>query len=454
MTVESSPPDLARLTGVRSGKRSYYREYVRSDQRMQRTVQALDSISRALVRTSEGPRTVLDEIARAAGEHLFGQWSLLGLRDGRLRRARPRFVAVDANGVSRDEADLPHIVRLELGAIRAGLSRSASTDDRWARVSMTIEGDSVGSLVVMHGLEAEPEPGDLSLLRILANQAAVSLHTAEQYQAGLELHRRAQHLYDEAAAHARDLVQRTSQLRQTERRLVAADQRELIDSERHRIARELHDSVTQLVLSAGMAVDLARLESVDLGPSAAHITDRLDQAKLLSQDAVQQLSDAIYSLHQTERGEDPASLPDLLEQMVEAYKPRLKATLRVEGGALPMDARLSHELGRIAGEALFNVAAHAEADRVDVRLVHGRNEISLVVADDGCGDPATLRRLLRIENESTYEVAHRGLANMKTRADRIGAALTLRRSRLGGIQVRVAVPLDAAHQYQVKERSV
>ena len=55
------------------------------------------------------------------------------------------------------------------------------------------------------GLDAEPEPGDLSVLRILANQAAVSLHTSEQYQAGLALHRRAQQLYDEATAQAHDL---------------------------------------------------------------------------------------------------------------------------------------------------------------------------------------------------------------------------------------------------------
>lgn len=444
MTAETQPADLARLTGVRSGKRSYYREYVRSDQRMQRTVRALDSISRALVRTSEGPRTVLDEIARAAGEHLFGQWSVLGLRDGRLRRARPRFVAVDAGGASCREEDLPHLVRLELGAIRAGLPASSSTDERWARVPMTIEGESVGSLVVLHGMDAEPEPGDLSLLRILANQAAVSLHTAEQYQSGLDLHRRAQQLYDEATAHARDLATRTSELRQTEQRLAAADQRELLDSERHRIARELHDSVTQLVLSAGMAVDLARLESADLGATTAHITGRLDQAKGLTQDAVQQLSDAIYSLHHSERGEGPATLADLLEEMVATYRPRLQATLRVEGGALPMDPQVSHELARIAGEALFNVAAHARASRVDVRLVHGRDEIILVVADDGCGDPATLRRLLRIEHGATHEVAHRGLSNMATRADRIGAAFTLRRSRIGGVQVRVAAPVQVA----------
>lgn len=441
MTAQPAAQDLARLTGVRSGKRSYYREYVRSDQRMQRTVRALDSISRALVRTHEGPRAVLDEIARAAGEHLFGEWTVLGLADGQLTRARPRFVAVDEHGVSHEEEDLPRLVRLELGAIRAGLAKPSATESRWARVAMTLEGREIGSLVVLHDLVDQPEPGDLSLLRILANQAAVSWHTSEQYQSGLDLHRRAQQLYDEAAAHARDLATRTSELRQTEQRLVAANRRELIDTERHRIASELHDSVSQLVLSAGMSVDLARVESADLGPVAAHVTDRLDQAKALTSHAVAQLRDAIYSLHPRGHGDDPTTLPDLLAEMASAYRPRLDVHVRVEGGMLATDAEAEHELARIAGEALFNVAAHAQAARVDVRLRHTADAITLTVADDGAGDPATLRRLLRIENRAGREAGHRGLSNMADRAARIGGTFSVRRARLGGVAISVQVPV-------------
>ena len=70
MSPRRQRPDLATLTGVRSGKTSYYRAYVRSDERMQRAVRAMDSISRALVRTVEGPRGLLEEVARAAAAHL------------------------------------------------------------------------------------------------------------------------------------------------------------------------------------------------------------------------------------------------------------------------------------------------------------------------------------------------------------------------------------------------
>src|SRR5918997_1394040 len=112
---------------------------------------------------------------------------------------------------------------------------------------MSLSGQQVGSLVGLHGPELDPEPGDLSVLRILANQAAVSLHTSEQYHAGVALHRRATRLYDEVRAHERDLEARTEELRRAEHQLVLATQRELIDAERHRIARELHDTVAQYV---------------------------------------------------------------------------------------------------------------------------------------------------------------------------------------------------------------
>ncbi len=90
--------DLATLTGVRSGKTSYYRAYVRSDERMQHAVRAMDSISRALVRTVEGPRGLLEEVVRAAAAHLNAEWTVLALADGHLKGARPRFLAADPDG--------------------------------------------------------------------------------------------------------------------------------------------------------------------------------------------------------------------------------------------------------------------------------------------------------------------------------------------------------------------
>ena len=434
--------DLARLTGVRSGKRSYYREFIRTDERMQRTIRALDSISRALVRTVEGPRSLLEEVARTAGDHLSAPWVVLGLCDGSLARARPRFVVVDGRGNAvEDEEDLLPDVRVELAAIRSGTTVPAESDSAWVRVPMTLEGKLVGGLVAIHDLPAPPEPGDLAVLGTLANQAAIALHTSEQYQAGLELHRRAQELYDEATAQALDLTARTNQLRQTEQRLVAAHQRELLDGERHRIARELHDSVSQFVLSAGMAVEMARGEVAGLGPAGAAAGQQLDRAKGLTQEAITQLREAIYALHHPESGESPASLSDLLTELAAHYRPRLQVQVRVEGRPPDLADTADHELARIAGEALFNVATHADAHRAVVRLRYSPGLMVLSIADDGVGDPLTLSRLLRIERHALTDGRHRGLANMAARAEKLNGSLAFRRARLGGVRVEVRIPL-------------
>lgn len=441
-------PDLARLTGVRSGKGSYYRAYVRSDERMQRAVRAMDSISRALVRTVEGPRGLLEEVVRAAGAHLAAEWTLLALADGHLRGARPRFLVLGPAGTpygepTNDDADLPPLVRRELGAIRAGHAARAHDDGRWTRVPMTLEGRPVGCLVGLRADDLDPEPGDLSVLRILANQAAVSLHTSEQYQAGLALHRRAQLLHDEVRAHERDLEARTAELRRVEDRLVLAHQRELIDIERHRIARELHDSVAQFVLSAGMAVEVARGEAEALGETAASISDRLGTAKELSQQAVDQLRRAIYALHRAP-GDTVVTLPELLREVADHHRPHLGLQVRVEGTAADLPAHAVHELARAVGEALFNVAVHARAERAVVRVRYKPHLVLVTVADDGRGDPTELSRLLRLERGRAGDGSHRGLANIESRLADLGGTVSFRRARIGGVRVEMRVPLPLA----------
>ena len=433
--------DLATLTGVRSGKSSYYRAYVRSDERMEHAVRAMDSISRALVRTVEGPRGLLEEVVRAAAAHLNAEWTVLALADGHLRGARPRFLASNGEAeITVDENDLPTSVRLELQSIRAGHTRPVIETTGWIRVPMTLEGRTVGSLVAQHRLEVDPEPGDLSVLRILANQAAVSLHTSEQYQAGLTLHRRAQRLYDEATAQARDLAERTAELRHVEERLLLANQRELIDGERHRIARELHDSVTQYVLSAGMAVEVARGEAEGLGKPGAQIRDRLTTAKKLSQDAVDQLRRAIYALHQPHR-DTVSTLPELLHEVAHQHKPHLHVQLRVEGDVVRLPDDADHEMARTVGEALFNVATHAQASRAIVRLRYRPDRLTLSVADDGTGDPTELSRKLRLERATVVDGRHRGLVNMDSRVSDLGGTMAFRRARLGGVRVEIRIPL-------------
>ena len=110
---------------------------------------------------------------------------------------------------------------------------------------------------------------------MLANQAAVALHNSFLFHATTQLRGRSEQLYDATTQHARDLAARSAELAQAQQQLYAAMQRQALDDERHRIARELHDSVTQSVLSIGMTIELCRAELDSIGGPARKIADRL-----------------------------------------------------------------------------------------------------------------------------------------------------------------------------------
>ena len=437
--------DLSRLTGVRSGKNSYYPAYLRSTERTQRAVRSMDTISRAVVRTVEGPRGLLEEVTRAAADHLAADWAVLALADAHLENARPRFVVIGPDRRSiADPVEVPEGVRLELSALRSGYAASSARTDVWVRVPMYLEGRRVGGLAGRHGLGEDVGGEDLAVLRILANQAAVSLHTSEQYQSGLSLHRRAQRLHEEARAQARDLAVRTAELEAAEQRLAVAQQRELVDAERHRIARELHDSVTQYVLSAGMAVEMARGESEALG--AAGLTQHLETAKSLSQAAVEQLRSAIFALTRSE-SDSVASLEDLLTEVVHHHRPMLDVRIVIAGRTQQLEHAVHHEVARAVGEALFNIVTHTAATRSVVRVRWLDDALLVSVSDDGDGEPAALRRMLQLERRSVRDGRHQGLANMDSRMRGLGGTLSFRRSRLGGVRIMFRVPLPVVRAH-------
>ncbi|MET7802816.1 histidine kinase, partial [Streptomyces decoyicus] len=252
--------NLGELTGLRSGKRSFYPAYIRSNERLERAVEALDGISRALVRTAEGPRALVEAVVRAAAEHLQARWLLLAVADGALRAARPRFLLLADDVLIDDETRLPAEVRVHLDVLRTRPWEAASSPgaDGWVRAPMTLDDEPVGGIAAHPGAGLEVADTDLAILRVLANQAAVALHNSFLFHAATRLRGRTEQLSEAAERQARDLAARSAELAETQRRLVGAMQRQALDDERHRIARELHDSVTQYVLSAGMTMEVCR----------------------------------------------------------------------------------------------------------------------------------------------------------------------------------------------------
>ncbi|GAA4872853.1 MadS family sensor histidine kinase [Actinomycetospora straminea] len=434
--------DLDQLTGIRSGKPSFYIEYLASAERLRRVIHALDRISRALVRTTEGPGTLVRAVAEAAADHLTAHWVVFALADGALPEAAPRHLVLGPAGeeVGADDPELPPWVVAHLRAVHAGEGHTHAVtpasdpahDPHHLHVPVHLDGDVVGEIVAWTGAERAIDATDASVLRVLAGQTAAALQNSA-------LHQRTMRLYGEASRHAEDLAARNEQLQHTRDALTVARQREVLDSERHRIARELHDSVTQYALSAGMQIEVVRSEIRD-----ERQRERLGTAKALTRRAVEQLRSAIYALnHSGDRGRQ--SLPAMLEELSTVHMPSdLRVQVRIEGRPVPLPSAAERSLFRVAGEALFNAAVHAEAGVAVVRLAYRKDRLVLSVSDDGTGDPEHVRRSLRVAAAGDLDGSHRGLVNMAERAREIGGTLRIRRAPQGGIRVEVGVPLPAA----------
>jgi signal transduction histidine kinase len=435
-------PDLGALTGVRSGKRSFYPEYVRSIERLERTVQALDGISRALVRGAEGPRALVEAVVRAAAEHLHARWLLLAVADGALPMVRPRFLLLTDDRLIDDVAHVPAEARAHLAVVR---TRPWEVDappggGDCVRAPMILDGEPVGGIAVRPGPGLEVAATDLAILRVLANQAAVALHNAFLFQATARLRGRTEQLSEAAARQARDLAARNAELAEAQRLLMEAMQRQALADERQRIARELHDSVAQHVLSAGMMIEVCRADLAELGPPADQVAARLAPARDLTRVAVERLRAAIYALNNSD--EPAGSLPAMLRRLSAArLRTGLTVEVRVVGTEVPLPAAAERSLLRLVGEALFNIAAHADATRARVWLGYRPGCLALTVSDDGVGDPAAMRRLLRLSRTTDLTGRHQGLANMQARAQELGGTMTIRRARTGGVMVRVRIPL-------------
>ncbi len=432
-------PDLARLTGLRSGKGSFYPELRVTAQRLHRTVTALDTISRALVRTTEGPENLVRAVAEAARAHLDAEWVLLALADGALPEASVRHLIVDSDGVvyafeglseARDPGPhLPDAVLNRLNDILRGQLaqfRSPVIESRHAHVPIELDGDVIGAFAAWTPTHRTLDDTDAVVMRILAGQTAVALQNSALFTKSLAL-------LAQSEAHNAELLA-------TQRELGAAQRHQVLDSERHRIARELHDSVAQTVLSAGMQIQVCRSE-IDGLTGREDLGERLDLAKDLTRSASEQLRSAIYALNQPGDDAHRSSLAEMLAQLATVHMPEdLRVSLRVAGPRVELPGEVEHALLRIAGEALFNTAMHGNATRAQLRLTYSDFGVSLAIADDGTGDPAKMRLILQLAEATDVDGRHRGLANMRARAREHGGTFEVHRARIGGVRVVARIP--------------
>jgi two-component system NarL family sensor kinase len=195
--------------------------------------------------------------------------------------------------------------------------------------------------------------------------------------------------------------------------------------ERGRIARELHDSVSQLLVS--LQLDLACLKVSSDDACAHQLFSDLDNTLQTLHSEVRALSSSAAAPFLRER------LPAALRAMATRFTllTQIKVTQDVRGHYVSRPKDVEMSLYRIAQEALANVARHAHAKTVKLQLDYRKNgTLTLTIEDDGVG--------FGISKEAGPREAGVGMKNMRSRVREMGGRLSLKRLP-GGSQLSVSI---------------
>jgi signal transduction histidine kinase len=424
---------------------SFYTAWREKSGRLDRTIETLERISAALCVTPEGPGALCEAVVEAAGHHFSARWAAMTFADGPLAHELPAVIVHSEGRVARGWDDAPAMLpTLAARAVAARRAVVAAADDERERqadggegggavaVPMPLRDQLAGVLAVGLPAGAEVEESDLSVLVTLANHAGTALHNAWTFQESERLRVRWEATSRTAERHAEELERRSRELERTRGRLEEAGRRQLLSQERSRIARELHDTVAQHLLSIGMSLEWCRRHESTSSP----VYERVSAAKELARSAVDEIRAVIFELASEGQMDVRRALRDLVED-VEAGT-GLRVSLRTYGAERPVGAVAQHALVQIAREALFNVVRHANAERTWLTLRWQAGGVRLTVADDGCGDPGELQRRLLRARPSGH---HLGLANIGQRVRALHGSASFGRRRGGGVRLRVEVPL-------------
>jgi signal transduction histidine kinase len=201
-----------------------------------------------------------------------------------------------------------------------------------------------------------------------------------------------------------------------------------IVQERDRIGRDLHDGIIQSLYAVSLSLeDVPEMMASSAGEAAGRVDAAIDSL----QASIRELRNFIYGLRpETFDGADVrAGIVALGEQF--RYNTLVETDIDVDAEASrDLSPRHGAELLQLVRESLSNAARHARARHVAVTFRREEDGATLIVADDGVGFDAA----------GPVAAGHHGLANMRARAEAIGATMRVESARGEGTRIIVALP--------------
>jgi nitrate/nitrite-specific signal transduction histidine kinase len=238
-------------------------------------------------------------------------------------------------------------------------------------VPLSTKGHTLGLFLLGKRSAGRLSPEELSLLGSIGQQIGVAMENA--------------HLYEQAEQAA-------------------------IEAERHRLARDLHDAVTQTLFSANLIADvIPRVWKRNPEEGLRN----LEELRQLTRGALAEMRTLLLEMRPESL--ERADLKSLLTQLADAFVGRVRVPVSLE---IQGDCELAHEVKlvfyRVAQEAMNNIAKHSGARQVELRIECHPGQTTLFIQDDGLGfEPGSL------------SPGHMGIAIMRERASSIGAGFKI-----------------------------
>jgi signal transduction histidine kinase len=267
-------------------------------------------------------------------------------------------------------------------------------------------GSATGALLLVGDARDPFTALDEGFLRALGSQIGAALENADLY---------------------RRLEARTAELARLSTGIV-----EQQEAERRRLSLELHDETAQVLAAVKLQLGLlAERLDPELAGRVAHTVELIDAGMRSVRRVTEQLRPSLL---------DDLGLLPALRSLTESFAERAGIAVSLDAPppdslpALGRDVELA--LFRATQEALANVARHAAARTVRVRLTNGSGRIALEVADDGRGLPAGF------DFADAEREGHLGLAGMRERIGALGGAADITGAPGTGVRVRLEIPLS------------
>jgi PAS domain S-box-containing protein len=233
----------------------------------------------------------------------------------------------------------------------------------------------------------------------------------------------------------REVQLQSEQLRLLSHRLI-----QIQDSERRRIARELHDSAGQVLTALGMNLATVAHYAKGTTPQLAEIAA---EGQSLVRELSQEIRTMSYLLHPPLLDEN--GLPEALRWYIQGLKERsgleVSLTIPEDFGRVPRDMELV--IFRIVQEGLTNIHRHSGSNVAKIRIARESRRVLLEVEDQGKG--MTPEKLAEIQTRGTGV----GLRGMRERVLQLGGKMNIR-SNAGGTTILISLPFEAPEQSSVK----